>query len=156
LDGLEIPLPEGGSLVHDCVMSSTYSILVRMNADDLKDWKRAYTTNSLYSKVLSASQIDHNEAGNYMQYQIQDGLVYFEDWSGNFQLCIPEFLQVSVMSEVHNILTESAHGGHTKTYNHVASTYHWPRMSRDIKWYVSTCNICQKFKPKCHAPFGLL
>src|ERR1700683_135315 len=60
------------------------------------------------------------------------------------------------MSEVHNILTESAHGRHAKTYNRTASTYYWPRMSRDIKRYVSTCDICQKSKPKRHAPFGLL
>src|SRR6202050_3094757 len=70
--------------------------------------------------------------------------------------CVPEFLRVSVMSEVHNILTESAHRGHAKTYNCITSTYYWPRMSRDIKRYVSTCDICQKSKPKRHAPFGLL
>jgi hypothetical protein len=60
------------------------------------------------------------------------------------------------MSEVHNILTESAYGGHTKTYNRITSTYYWLRMSRVIKRYVSTCDICQKSKPKCRAPFGLL
>src|ERR1700683_3454072 len=60
------------------------------------------------------------------------------------------------MSEVHNILTESAHEGHTKTYNRIASTYYWPRTSRDIKQYISTCDICQKSKPKCHAPVSLL
>ena len=43
-----------------------------------------------------------------------------------------------------------------KTYNHIASTYYWPRMSRDIKKYVSTCDICQKTKPRRHAPVGLL
>src|SRR6202050_2172597 len=91
-----------------------------------------------------------------MQYQIRDGLVYFEDWNGNFRLCVPESLRVSVMSKVHNILTESAHGGDTKTYNCITSTYYWLRMSRDIKWYISTCDICQKSKPKRHAPFGLL
>ena len=133
-------------------MSSTYSILVGMNANDLEDWKKTYTTDNLYSKVLRASLTDHNKAGHYTQYQIRDGLVYFEDWNGNFWLCVPESLQVSVMSEVHNILTESAHGGHAKTYNHIALTYYWPRMSRDIKWYVSTCDICQKSKPKRHAP----
>ena len=60
------------------------------------------------------------------------------------------------MSEVHNALTESAHGGYAKTYNRTASTYYWPRMSRDIKRYVSTCDICQKVKPRHHAPLGLL
>src|SRR6202050_200613 len=60
------------------------------------------------------------------------------------------------MSKVHNILTESAHGGHAKTYNRIASTYYWPSMSRDIKWYVSTCKIYQKSKPKCHTPVSSL
>ena len=60
------------------------------------------------------------------------------------------------MSKVHNILTKSAHGGHAKTYNCIASTDYWPKMSQDIKRYVSTCNICQKAKPQRHAPVRLL
>jgi hypothetical protein len=60
------------------------------------------------------------------------------------------------MSEVHNALTESAHRGHAKTYNHIASTYYWPKMSQDIKIYVSTCDICQKAKTQRHAPVRLL
>ena len=69
-DGLEIILPEGESLVQDYATSSTYSILVGMNANDLEDWKKAYTANNLYSKILKVSQTDNNEAGNYPQYQI--------------------------------------------------------------------------------------
>src|ERR1700685_3382960 len=46
-DSLKIPLPKGGSLVQDYTTSSAYSILVRMNTDDLKDWKRAYPTDNL-------------------------------------------------------------------------------------------------------------
>ena len=60
------------------------------------------------------------------------------------------------MSKVHNVLTESTHGGHAKTYNHIASTYYWPKMSRDIKRYVSTCDICQKTKSQRHTPVRLL
>ena len=41
--------------------------------------------------------------------------------------------------------------------NKVATTYYWPKMSRDIiKWYVSTCDICQKAKPRHHASARLL
>ena len=69
-DGLEIPLPKGGNLVQNYATSSAYSVLVRMNTDDLEDWKKAYTTDNLYSKVLRASQIDNNEARHYTQYQI--------------------------------------------------------------------------------------
>src|SRR5882672_6647190 len=118
--------------------------------------EKAYTNDKLYSKILKASQINNNKEGNYPQYQIRDGLIYFEDWNGNFRLCVPDSLRLTVMSGVHNILTESAHRGHAKTYNRIASTYYWPKMSRDIKQYVSTCNICQKVKPQCHVPIRLL
>jgi hypothetical protein len=60
------------------------------------------------------------------------------------------------MDELHNALTESAHGGYAKNYNRTAATYYWPEMSWDIKHYVSTCDICQKSKPRRHAPVGLL
>jgi len=60
------------------------------------------------------------------------------------------------MSEVHNTITETAPGGYARTYNWIAAIYYWPRMSRDIKRYISTCNICQKTKPRCHAPVGML
>ena len=60
------------------------------------------------------------------------------------------------MREVYNVLTESARRGHAKTYNHIASTYYWPKMSQDIKRYVSTCDIFQNAKTRRHAPVGLL
>ena len=60
------------------------------------------------------------------------------------------------MSEVHNNITEGAHGGYAKTYNQIVAIYHWPRMSRDIKKYVATCDICQKAKPRCHALIEML
>jgi len=60
------------------------------------------------------------------------------------------------MIEVHNTLTESAHGGHTKPYNRIATTYYWPRMSRDVKQYVSACDIYKKAKARHHVPARLL
>ena len=47
------------------------------------------------------------------------------------------------MSEVHNILTKSAHGGHAKTFNRIASTFYWPKMSRAIQrcLYSRVCGL---------------
>ena len=53
-----------------------------------------------------------------------EGLIYFEDWNGNQRLCAHDSLWVEVMSEVHNILTESAQGHHAKIYNCISSTYY--------------------------------
>jgi Integrase zinc binding domain len=60
------------------------------------------------------------------------------------------------MSKIHNNITEAAHGGYAKSYNRITSVYYWPRMSRDIKKYVGNCDICQKTKPRRHAPVGML
>ena len=60
------------------------------------------------------------------------------------------------MEEVHDIITEAAHRGYFKTYNRISATYYWPRMSREIKMFVNTCDVCQKTKPRWHGPVGLL
>ncbi|THU89466.1 hypothetical protein K435DRAFT_677853, partial [Dendrothele bispora CBS 962.96] len=85
-----------------------------------------------------------------------DGLLYFEDWNGNNRLCVPACLRAEVMAEVHDGKSESAHGGYHRCYNRLSSTYYWPRMSRELKQFIDSCNICQKSKPRRHAPLGLL
>ena len=122
-NGLELMLPEGESLVQDYATSNTYSVLVGMDNKGLETWKESYATNQFYSKVLNTFQINDDKDGNYPQYQLIEGLIYFEDWNGNLRLCVPDSLLIEVMSQVHNVLTESAHGGHAKTYNCIASTY---------------------------------
>jgi len=93
----------------------------------------------------------------YSQYQVKEnGLIYFKDWNGNLCLVIPKSLRVKIMDEVHYIITETAHGGYAKTYNGITMVYYWPRMSWDIKKYSSTCDICQKTKPRHHAPIRML
>jgi hypothetical protein len=154
---LDVSLP-GGQIIHQDYYSSTaYSVLVGMAEEEITAWKGAYASDKLFSRVIEALTADSEESSKYTQYQIRsNGLVYFEDWNGNFRLCVPESMRLQVMDETHNVLTESAHGGYAKTYNRIAATYYWPQMSRDVKRYVSTCDICQKSKPRRHAPIGLL
>jgi hypothetical protein len=128
-DVLELMLSEGESLVQDYTTSNTYSVLIGMDNEGLESWKRSYATDQFYSKVLNAFHVNNNKDENYPQYQLIEGLIYFEDCNGNLQLCVSDSLHIEVMSEVHNVLTESAHRGHTKTYNRIASTYYWPKMS---------------------------
>src|SRR5882762_3408838 len=86
LNSLEICLPSGHEFTLDHVSSNSYSVLVGMKSDELNIWKTAYVSDTLFSKVLRASITNNDEEGNYSQYQIRDGLIYFEDWNGNFRL----------------------------------------------------------------------
>ena len=82
-DGLELILPEGESLIQDYTTSDTYSILVGIDSEGLEFWKKGYSTNSIYSKVLDTFQINDNKDRNYPQYQMIEGLIYFKDWNRN-------------------------------------------------------------------------
>jgi hypothetical protein len=72
------------------------------------------------------------------------------------RLCVPKDLQLDVIKEYHDEISNGAHAGYAKTYNQIASVYYWPKMSQTIKKYTDTCDICQKTKPKQHGPRGYL
>ena len=143
---IELKLPDDSPVFSDHHTSENYSIITSINPDELERWKLAYETDPTTSRILKDYEDEEsNEA--YSQYQVRgNGLIYFEDWNGNHRLVVPTTLQVGIMDEIHNTITEAAHGGYAKTYNRIAAIYYWPRMSRDIKKYVGTCDICQKAK----------
>jgi len=130
---------ESGKIAdYSWIMPDTISL------DELERWKSAYETDPTTSKILKDDE-DEEYNETFSQYQVREnGLIYFEDWDGNHHLVVPAMLQVEIMSEIHNTITEATHRGYAKTYNQIATIYYWPRMSQDIKKYVSTCNICQK------------
>jgi hypothetical protein len=154
-DTLEINLPDDSTISPKYYTTEAYSTHISITAEELNKWKEASGKDLLLSEILRTDEEKVDD--KYSQYQVkEDGLVYFEDWNGNLRLVVPESLRVEIMNEVHNTITEAAHGGYAKTYNRIAAVYYWPRMSRDIKKYTSTCDICQKAKPRCYAPIGML
>jgi len=156
-DTLEHNLPEGSSVPSNYYTSEAYTMITSISSDELEKWNKAYVSDPFLSKSIKEDNTENDFGEKYTQYQVQNNvLIYFEDWNGNHRLVVPESLRVDIMSEVHNTITEAAHGGYAKTYNWIVAIYYWPRMSRDIKKYVGTCDICQKTKPRCHAPVGML
>ena len=152
-DTLKFQLPDQSSITSDYHTSETYSTIILISAEEVEKWKEAYRQDSHLSQVLKAEEEEN--INKYAQYQVRvNRLIYFEDWNGNHGLVVPESLRVEIMSDVHNNITEAAHGGYAKSYNRIASVYYWPRMSRDIKKYIGTCDICQKPKLRRHAPAG--
>ena len=105
--------------------SETYSTIILISIEELERWKVAYRQDSHLSQVLKVEE--EEDTDKYAQYQIRvNGFIYFEDWNGNHQLVVPESLRVEIMSEVHDTITEAAHGGYTKSYNRITSIYYWP------------------------------
>lgn len=153
---LEPDLPDLPAL--HCYTSETHSLLIGFSAEELGSWTTAYSDDSHFRSVLKALRSTVNwSQQEFPQYSLrEDGLITFEDSLGNPRICVPKSLRNGIMQEIHDGITEGAHAGYHRCYNRIASLYYWPQMARDIKMYVSTCDICQKAKPRRHAPVGFL
>lgn len=46
-----------------------------------------------------------------------------------------------------NHVSLSCHGGFAKTLNRIREKYFWPKMTLDIKGFISNCEICKLVKP---------
>lgn len=154
---LPLTLANGEEVEIQHLTSKTFSTMVHVSESKLNEWRDAYFKDPHFKLVCESKSGDQNANLTFSQYHHSEGgLIYFEDSTGNTRLCVPKDLRVEVMQEAHNTIMESAHGGYFKTYNQISTTYYWPRMSRDIKIFVNTCDICQKTKPRRHGPVGLL
>ena len=65
-------------------------------------------------------------------------------------------MRLGLMEEIHGSLTGAVHAGFERTYGRIANGFFWPKMTRDIRQFVSTCPICQKIKHAHHLPYRLL
>ena len=48
------------------------------------------------------------------------------------------------------------HFGRDKTLQKICSRFYWRNMTKHIKEYVSTCEVCQKTNPKLHKEVPVL
>ena len=113
-DTLEFQLPNQSLITSDYHTSKTYSTIISISTEEVEKWKEAYRQDSHLSQVLNTEEEDIDK---YTQYQVRaNRLIYFKDWNGNHRLVVPKSLRVEIMSEVHNNITEAAHGGYAKSY----------------------------------------
>ncbi|PBK78930.1 hypothetical protein ARMSODRAFT_862583, partial [Armillaria solidipes] len=89
------------------------SLLVGLASEEIEEWRKGYSDDPHFSEVLTSLQDPKAHlTPQFPQYYYSDeGLLYFEDYNGNNCLCVPQSLQISIMDQIHNSLTESAHGG---------------------------------------------
>ena len=56
----------------------------------------------------------------------------------------------------HHDIEIAGHLGMDKTIEAITRHYYWPKMGKDIKKYIQTCDTCQRNKPSNQHPVGLL
>jgi len=109
----------------------------------LDDIKSAYASDSFYSD-------GNNKRPSYLQHR--DGIWYFRD-----RICVPNDpkLRQRLLFEFHDAPT-AGHHGFLKTLNAIGTHFWWPRMSKTVRSYCSSCATCQRIKPSTQPTPGLL
>uniref|UniRef100_A0ABD2WZD5 RNA-directed DNA polymerase n=1 Tax=Trichogramma kaykai TaxID=54128 RepID=A0ABD2WZD5_9HYME len=101
----------------------------------------------------------------YREWHIDDGLLYrhrkdelldpIEDGVEGWRLIVPAEHRPRVLQEAHDE-PSAGHLGQGKTYDRVARQYYWPGVWHDVQNYVSSCDVCQRYKLPQTGPQGLL
>lgn len=115
------------------------------------DLKSPFFNSEEYEKLRN--EISESPS-NFPDSVVSEGYIYqrikfrkgeFSDEMSLWRLWLPKGLHHQVIKLNHDI--QSCHGGFAKTLNRIRETFFWPKMSRDIKAYISNCEVCKLVKP---------
>ena len=141
LSHLQVSTPVAQALLHQ--LADLLPAHIVLSDSIIDDIKAAYASDPYYAPdAKRPSFIKLNP----------DGLWYF-----NSRLCVPADprLRQRLLYEFHDAPT-AGHLGYTKTLNAVATHLWWPRITRTIRAYVSSCATCQRIKSSTQPTPGLL
>jgi hypothetical protein len=111
----------------------------------LESIKEQYALDPNFKDVL----LNCNEGRTWNKFVVNDGFVFRAN-----RLCIPVgSVRLLLMQEVHGGGL-MGHFGSKKMEDVLASHFFWPNMRRDVEWFISRCNTCQKAKSQLN-PDGL-
>ncbi|TRY57025.1 hypothetical protein DNTS_023931, partial [Danionella cerebrum] len=99
-------------------------------------------------RMMETSTLSNERAEECSQFSIHDGLLYFNDPTPacgihplkQLKLYVPESLKETVLKYYHDHPT-AGHLGMTKTLARLRHRFFWPKMSSEVKKYVSSCKL---------------
>ncbi|KAJ3781162.1 hypothetical protein GGU10DRAFT_278080, partial [Lentinula aff. detonsa] len=69
-----------------------------------------------------------------------DERLWRKDEQGHHCLVIPQTRRIPIMIEAHE---KTGHKGIWATNSSIHERFWWPRIIDDVKWFITTCHICQ-------------
>ena len=141
LSHLQTPSPVLNTLL--CQLADLLPAHIALSDSILDDIKAAYASDPYYAPDAKRPSYIKRQSDNF--------------WYFNSRICIPANpdLRRRLLYEFHDTPT-SGHPGYMKTLNAVATHFWWPRMTRTIRAYVSSCATCQRIKSSTQPTPGLL
>lgn len=154
--------PEGGEgATHDAILPQPISLsplsqsvvatgLRLLGTNELNDRiKAAYQDDELTQELLVSLTADKDLGTGYT---LDDGLIFYE---GRIVVPGDDNIKRDILARCHDDPT-AGHFGIFKTCELVSRSFHWPKLRKFVKRYVSSCDTCQRSKTSRHKPYGLL
>ena len=85
-------------------------------------------------------------------YEVKQGIVYRDG-----KICIPNDSEVrlKIFNDCHDAKV-SGHLGASRTVARIQANYFWPRIVKDVRIYIASCDSCQRNKKSTQKPIGLM
>ena len=135
------------SCIHINALSSLPSNNIR------KSFITGYRKDSFKSLIKKVEE----KKGIFTRYTIENKLLYYRtDEYEPWRLCIPNIPYRNTIIHENHDLSIIDHLGFVQTYNKIARSYYWPRMSKDIRKHIKKCDACQRTKTSNQPPIDEL
>jgi len=97
---------------------------------------------------------DEKQKAQAHNFELKDDKLYIKK---DQRLIIPAqpALRTKILREFHDI-DISGHLGIDKTYGNISKYFYWPKMMKDVRQYITSCDECQRNKSNNQSPAGLL
>jgi RNase H-like domain found in reverse transcriptase/Integrase zinc binding domain len=109
---------------------------------------------SLRERILSASKDDSDwkkiEEEKLWNFVKRGGLWYF-----GTRLFVPKAVVQNILSRYHDSST-AGHQGVTTTSELISRRFYWPGMFQDIKHWIRSCDVCQRFQKPNQGKSGFM
>lgn len=112
---------------------------------DLKDQFKKLVELQQNDEIImkQKEQLVNNDDGN-LYFQIYNDILFHQDQTTKlWQIVVPICLKESLVKFVHSKL---GHPGQYKTLQYLKTNYYWKGMARDVKKFVTNCDLCQRVK----------
>ncbi|CAG8638636.1 1222_t:CDS:1, partial [Paraglomus occultum] len=126
-----------------------------MNDDTLM---KAYRVDNYFRHILDAlrnpDQANEKQKSRAKHFEIQQECLYLK---GTQRMAIPsdKRIRTHILHEHHDT-NIAGHLGIDKTTEAIMRNFYWPKMGKDIRRYVQTCDTCQRNKSSNQQQAGLL
>jgi len=141
---INIPLPNNvASMALSYHTAGRVETHLHIGPEEIKVLQDEYIDDPYFFDILTELSKTNTHKNFHLS---SDKLILFQDSSGRYCLCIPKSMTTGIIGETHNAIMGTAHAGYERTYAHITNSFYWPKMTRDIHTYVTTCPICQQIK----------